>query len=79
MGGFLSLWLNSKVKILVRELFRISFRMNYEVEAGVRGEPILYGGDRLSKQECVSNSVNNKQMLLILGLGCRTGATNEVK
>jgi len=53
--------------------------MNYDVEAGVRGEPILYGGDRLSKQECVSNSVNNKQMLLILGLGCRTGATNEVK
>ena len=34
---------------LVGELFRISFHMNYEVEAGVRGEPILYGGDRLSK------------------------------
>ena len=45
----------------VGELFRISFHMNYEVEAGVRGEPIPYGGDGLSKQECVSNSTNNKQ------------------
>lgn len=35
--------------------------MDYEVEAGMRGEPILYGGDGLSKQECVSNSTNNKQ------------------
>ena len=61
MGGFLSLSLNPKVKILVGELFRISFHMDYEVEAGVRAEPILYGGDGLSKRECVSNSTNNKQ------------------